>query len=455
MIAPASAYLPSQETYEPTSKNSRSHASASDDPVRVYLGEIGQIPLLTRQQEISLARKIEVNRRRFRSLLLEFGFVIEEAVSTLRRVETGELPFDRTVQVSVTDRLEKHQILGRLPYNLKTLDELLRLNKQDFELVQRTCASKQARSPRSLRRRRTIWRRLNARKRRAGQLVEELGLRIEQLEPHYEALLETFRDVQRLLLQTSSRRNDVADPARRELAAILCRVQQTRTGFARRIRQLQTAYRQYKSAKRELCEANLRLVVSVAKKYRNRGVSYLDLIQEGNAGLMRAVEKFEFRRGFKFCTYATWWIRQSISRAVADQSRTIRVPVHMMSEMTRIRRIQGELFHQLGRTPTVAEMAAAAELTEETTRAILRMIQGPESIHQTVGPNEENDLADLLASGDAAGPDDLAEHSMLQRRLHRLVEEQLDSRRVKLSACDLDWMTATAGRSMKSRSILN
>ena len=301
--------------------------SWSDDPVRMYLTQMGEIPLLTRQQEIALAKKIEVTRRRFRTKLLECDYVIQAAFKVLQRVHDGDLPFDRTVQVSVTDHLEKEQILGRLPHNLRTLDVLLKRNRRDYRIA----LSK----PLSKAQRRQAWSRLARRRRRAVRLVEELGLRTQRIEPMIRAVeefSERIDDLKARITAHKKARGPIAErkPWLSEYRSILMATQETPSSIRNRVQFLKYVYSEYQQAKRELSEGNLRLVVSIAKKYRNRGLSFLDLIQEGNAGLMRAVDKFEYRRGFKFCTYATWWIRQAITRAVADQSRTIRIPVHMV-----------------------------------------------------------------------------------------------------------------------------
>ncbi|MDD4788081.1 MAG: sigma-70 family RNA polymerase sigma factor, partial [Pirellulales bacterium] len=301
--------------------------SWSDDPVRMYLTQMGEIPLLTRQQEISLAKQIEITRAKFRRKLLECDYVMQQAVRVLRRVHDGELPFDRTVQVSVTDRLEKDQILGRLPHNLRTLEILLKRNRRDY----RAATSKS----RPLGERQEAWRRLGRCRKRAVRLIEELGLRTQRIEPLIGTLEEFSRRVDELRDRIKRQKQAGGILEEREAWTIEYRnilraSQETPTSLRNRIRHLKSVYAQYQEAKRGLSEGNLRLVVSIAKKYRNRGLSFLDLIQEGNAGLMRAVDKFEYRRGFKFCTYATWWIRQAITRAVADQSRTIRIPGHMV-----------------------------------------------------------------------------------------------------------------------------
>ena len=308
----------------------------SDDPVRMYLTQMGEIPLLTRREEIELAKRIEETRRRFRTKLIENHYVLVEAYKTLKKVYRGQLPFDRTVQVSVTDRLEKDQIVGRLPHNLRTLQTLLKRNRHDWKVALSKSASK--------RRRAEAWRALARRRRRAVRLIEELGLRTQRIEPRL-GLLEKFsqriHEIDREIkqLRKTKQGRDIRDKLLHERRQILTACQESPVSLSNRVLMLKKVFSEYQQAKRELSEGNLRLVVSIAKKYRNRGLSFLDLIQEGNAGLMRAVDKFEYRRGFKFCTYATWWIRQAITRAVADQSRTIRIPVHMVETMSRVRNV--------------------------------------------------------------------------------------------------------------------
>ncbi len=391
----------------------------SDDPVRMYLTQMGEIPLLTRREEILLAKRIEETRRRFRSKLLENHYVLVEAYKTLKRVHRGELPFDRTVQVSVTDRLEKEQILGRLPHNLKTLSVLLRRNCHDWRI-----ALSKSTSPE---RRQEAWRSLAHRRRRAVRLVEELGLRTQRIENRI-ALLEKFNNrLQELDLlikaarKTKQGRED-RDRLLQERRQILTACQETPTSLNSRVELLKRVYSEYQQAKRELSEGNLRLVVSIAKKYRNRGLSFLDLIQEGNAGLMRAVDKFEYRRGFKFCTYATWWIRQAITRAVADQSRTIRIPVHMVETMSRVRNVARQLLQELGREPTIEETARRAETTIEEARRVLAMSRYPISLDRPVGNSEDSQFGDLLPDGTAESPAIGAAQDMLRDRINNVLK---------------------------------
>ncbi|MEZ6109399.1 MAG: sigma-70 family RNA polymerase sigma factor [Pirellulaceae bacterium] len=393
--------------------------SWSDDPVRMYLTQMGEIPLLTRQQEIALAKQIEDTRRRFRTKLLECDYVIQEAYKTLKRVFDGELPFDRTVQVSVTDRLEKEQILGRIPHNLKTLEVLLKRNRIDYHISLDRTRPKAKRAE--------AWKRLSRRRRRAVRLVEELGLRTQRLETKIRHLEEFSREIDSLQDQIRQSKADRGNPAERKAKLkkyrqLLRLTQETPTSLRKRVSYLKVVYSQYQKAKRELSEGNLRLVVSIAKKYRNRGLSFLDLIQEGNAGLMRAVDKFEWRRGFKFCTYATWWIRQAITRAVADQSRTIRIPVHMVETMSRVRTVNRLLQQELGREPTLEETAKRAETTVEEARRVMVMSRFPISLDRPVGNSEDSHFGELLPDMEAESPATGASQEMLRHRIDRVLK---------------------------------
>lgn len=393
--------------------------SWSDDPVRMYLTQMGEIPLLTRQQEISLARRIEHTRTAFRRRLLACDYVIRVAFKVLSRVHQGELPFDRTVQVSVTDRLEKEQILGRLPHNLRTLEILLQRNEEDYTLA----TSKSAKPAL----RKAAWERLAGRRRRAVMLIEELGLRTQRIESMIAPLEDFNRRICELKQQLDQMKQDRKPLSERkpllvEYRNILRMTQETPTSLRNRVYYLREVFSKYQQAKRGLSEGNLRLVVSIAKKYRNRGLSFLDLIQEGNAGLMRAVDKFEYRRGFKFCTYATWWIRQAITRAVADQSRTIRIPVHMVETMSRVRNVSRALLQRLGREPTIEETARAAECTVDEARRVLAMSRYPISLDRPVGNSEDSHFGDLLPDSGAESPHIGAGQEMLRTRIVKVLK---------------------------------
>ncbi|MFP6618649.1 MAG: sigma-70 family RNA polymerase sigma factor [Pirellulaceae bacterium] len=416
---PQPAVAKSRKKGGTTLPSSEDNESWSEDPVRMYLTQMGEIPLLTRAEEIRLAKRIEITRRHFRARLLECDYVIQLAFKILKRVHNGELPFDRTVQVSVTDRLEKEQILGRLPHNLTTLAVLLKRNRRDYRIALSKTYSKAQRKK--------AWQQLGYRRRRAVRLVEELGLRTHRIEPMIRTLEEfshRIKELKQLLTRNKKNRSQVGEYQSwlTEYRSILLATQESPTSLRNRIKYLRKVYSRYQQAKRELSEGNLRLVVSIAKKYRNRGLSFLDLIQEGNAGLMRAVDKFEYRRGFKFCTYATWWIRQAITRAVADQSRTIRIPVHMVETMSRVRNVSRQLLQELGRDPTLEETACRAETTVDEARRVLAMSRFPISLDRPVGNSEDSHFGDLLPDGEAENPATGASQEMLRNRVNRVLK---------------------------------
>ena len=386
--------------------------AATNDAVQSYLSTISRVSLLTRDQESRLAERIERNRKRYRFYLLNADFLLREAIGLLDRVQKGQLRFDRIIQVAQTDRLEKHHILGRLSHNLRTLEGLIRLNCRDYDESVETG---------SVRRKQALRNRISSRRRHAIRLVEELGLRLEHLRRRSDRLIQYDRRARRL--EGSPTPED-----QKELAAVLRSVQQTPAGLTRQVRKLRTAEEQFKAAKNELCEANLRLVVSIAKKYRNRGLAFSDLIQEGNAGLIRAAEKFEHQRGFKFCTYATWWIRQAISRSISDQGRTIRVPAHVNPEIARMRRIDSDLRHELGREPSEQEIAAVAETSIQHAESVIRASRTPASLQLPVGHDQSQELGDLLQGRSQLQPDQSADRRALNQRLRGMLDQKLNWR---------------------------
>ncbi len=386
---------------------------------------MGAYSLLSREQELALARKIDLNRRIFRVLLLRCDNVLRDAVELLQRVHDRELPFDRTVQVAVSDHLEKPQILGRMPHNLQTVRAIMESNRKEFDIV--------SDASRSVRAKRQAWQRIQSRRRRAGRLIEELGLRITFLEPHFHDLLEIDNRLRFLKGSLQGHAKSARPAAERaelqcEFQQLIKKLQHTPASFARLVGRLQRAHRRYTEAKQQLSEGNLRLVVALAKKYQNRGLSMIDLIQEGNAGLMRAVEKFEHRRGFKFSTYATWWIRQSITRAISEKSHMIRVPTHMNSEITRVRGIYASLFHELGRKPTGDEVARAAGTSPQEARRVLKLNRATTSLDQPSGSDGDVDLADLIGEQSEFDPVEGIALKALGNRLGNLLETKLSWR---------------------------
>lgn len=391
----------------------------SDDPIRMYLSQMAEIPLLTREEEISLAKKIEITRKQFRRTLLESDYAMRSTVTTLHRVHSGELPFDRTIKVSLTERLTKEQITARMPHNLRTLDVLIRQNKSDFELLVRKSTSPRLKAE--------VRRRFIRNRRKSLELVEELSLRSRRVTPllkHLEEISKRMNFIRARLAELGNdavSRDEAAD-LRQEQRELMLVTQESPTSLHNRMVKARQHFEEYETTKRQLSSGNLRLVVSIAKKYRNRGMSFLDLIQEGNTGLMRAVDKYEYRRGFKFSTYATWWIRQAITRAIADQARTIRIPVHMIDVLSKLRQAQKNLTQDFKREPTYEEISKVTEIPLEEVRRVMDIGRHPVSLDRPVGEGEDSSFGEFIEDGDSHNPVRSAASSILRGKIDELLK---------------------------------
>ncbi len=381
---------------------------------------MGEIPLLKREEELALAKQIELTRSRFRKLIFSSEVGIVEAIRIFEEVLAGNLAFDRTLKVNSAIENGKQRAQARLPVNLETLKKLHdRHGKLWVKL--RGAKTPEKRKPIALE--------LAASRKRACLLIEELHIQIKPVRKIKDRIDELYSEIRRLRAQ----RKRVDDPEKlSDIELRLLELQEVvrepfesppmQPNFIARHRHMSTRCYQYEQAKRQLSGGNLRLVVSIAKKYRNRGLTFLDLIQEGNTGLMKAVEKYEYRRGFKFSTYATWWIRQAITRSIADQARTIRIPVHMIETMSKLRNVEKKLVQKLGRDPTPEEISESLGLSVEETRRVMKISKPPISLDRPIGESDDGFFGDFIEDKSAESPVTAATHEMLKDKLESVLE---------------------------------
>jgi RNA polymerase primary sigma factor len=389
-----------------------SHGGGADDALGLYLRQMGAIPLLNREQELALARRLEGARRRFRKAALSSAHILHRVLQTFEAVQEGRLAIDPVIDVVSSLGLSRERILNRMPQNVRTLRRVLNGFVTEFPEALRTESAVGKH-----RWRRKLWRVL----RKAARLAEELSPRTELLERWAEELISQAAELreQSDALSVGRRRIPSHERARRNraLRELFTGVLASPADLDRLVRVLQARQITYQKVRRELAEANLRLVVSIAKRYRSRGLPFADLIQEGNRGLMRAVDKYEHRLGFKFGTYATWWIRQGITRALADHARTVRVPCHQVGMLAAIERVRGELSVATGREPSVEEIAAVLGVKAEETRSLRVVGRHPVSLHEPVGGEGERALEDFLSDHGAVSPGQTVDQRLLRERV--------------------------------------
>ena len=391
----------------------------NSDPIRMYLSQMAVIPLLSREEEIAIAKKIELTRKQFRRNLLRSFVALKVTVKTLERAYSGDLPFDRTIKVSLTERLSKEDVQARMPFHLPLLRNLMDMQCRDFAKLTRKSLPQEEK--------RVVRRRYLRRREKMLVLVEELSLRTRRLQPLIRKIEEMSRKMEALRKQLRDLRQEGGAEShiasvRSELRQLMMETLETPTSLRKRAQELRGQFRCFENVKRELSSGNLRLVVSIAKKYRNRGLSFLDLIQEGNTGLMRAVDKYEYRRGFKFSTYATWWIRQAITRAIADQARTIRIPVHMIDVLTKLRNTAKHLQQKMGCEPTGEEIALAAGVPLEEAERVLGIGRHPVSLDRPIGDGDDCSFGEFVEDNRTDNPLKLANIDLLRERIEELLK---------------------------------
>ncbi len=389
------------------------HGGGADDALGLYLKQMGAIPLLNRDKELSLATRLERARQRYRRAVLFCWWSQQRIAGVFERIQAGTMPIDPQIDVVHSLKLDRETIQARLPHNLRTLSKIHQAADRDFANQLRTRSDTGRSKAQRLR-----WRQL----RKAIRLIEEMSPRTELLDAMTEEYDRIYQHMRQLEKQTNHAGRSAAVRAQqtravKELRDKMREVLSTPDDMVRLltvVRRRQAIYQQFRS---ELAEGNLRLVVSIAKKYRGRGLSFADLIQEGNRGLMRAVDKFEFRMGFKFGTYATWWIRQGIQRALADNARTVRVPCHQVSLLAAIERVRGELIVQTGREPSIEEIAKKLGTSAEEAKSLRAVARQPLSLHEPMGEDNERALSEFLNDQNVVSPGDNVDALLLKERI--------------------------------------
>ncbi|HEX2580093.1 MAG TPA: RNA polymerase sigma factor [Rhabdochlamydiaceae bacterium] len=403
----------------------------SDDPVRMYLKEMGSVPLLTREEEVEISKRIEKAQIQIEKIIMRFRYSTREAISIANYLIQNKERFDKVItEKEVADKPHYNSVLPKLAALLKQEDAILEnyfLMMRDPDL-KKTDKAKVLEDVEKCRiRTQAYLRQMHIR----HNIIEDFG---EVIMTAYDRFLSLEKEMQELIPRAEKNKFAAAKLVaiqrkllKRELAA-----GRTLDEFKKDVRMLQRWMDKSQEAKREMVESNLRLVISIAKKYTNRGLSFLDLIQEGNMGLMKAVEKFEYRRGYKFSTYATWWIRQAVTRAIADQARTIRIPVHMIETINKVLRGAKKLMMETGREPTPEELANELGLTPERIREIYKIAQHPISLQAEVGDGGESQFGDFLEDTSTESPAEATGYSILKDKMNEVLSTLTDRERTVL-----------------------